>query len=294
LRRRWSTVASIIGYDVSARLESLLSSIAIVGEIDPRELERDPSRRPFYDWEAWERLCRGEHDRCAELRLLDLPDEVVERAWRARGPHEEFLNSLLSLEARRVASGYAYAVAVSTFKNRLYIRYATSKRYFDEFERLKERYAKLIESLNHMCWDSIKYLEYAAVDAKIEEVRKKVLDFYRRIPAKHIDVLVTDDEVRVWCPRQLKGLIIGRGGQTVNRLQQLLGLRVKVVDLPSMTEAYAEEHPELPTDEETMKLVFEATQILKELERRGVTLKQLEKFIETMNAPEDEGLEEVE
>jgi hypothetical protein len=274
---------------VSARIASLLSALAIVGEVDPRELELDPTRKPLYDYEAYRRILDGQPDRRAELRLLDLPDEVV----RARAPeYLKLFDELKALEVQRVASSYAYAVKLDPDKNALLILYASSENHFDEFENIKQRYSQLIESLNHMLWDTLRYIEYKVIDAKVEEIRRKILGFYRRIPSKYIDVaLWADDQVTIYVPKQLKGLVIGKQGANVNMLQQLLGLRIKVVDLPWLTEAYAEEHPEIPKDEETLKLVSEAARIIRELERRGVTLKQLEKFLETFLETEGEKAE---
>jgi transcription antitermination factor NusA-like protein len=262
-----------------------LSALAIVGEVDPRELELDPTRKPLYDYEAYKRILDGQPDRCAELRLLDLPDEVV----RARAPeYLKLFDELKALEVQRVASNYAYVVKLDPDKNALLILYASSENRFDEFENIKQRYSQLIESLNHMLWDTLKYIEYTVIDAKVEEIRRKILGFYRKIPSKYIDVAFwADDQVTIYVPKQLKGLVIGKQGANVNMLQQLLGLRIKVVDLPWLTEAYAEEHPEIPKDEETLKLISEAARIIRELERRGVTLKQLEKLLETL--PETEG-----
>jgi transcription antitermination factor NusA-like protein len=278
---------------VSERIASLLSSIAVANEVSPFDpaIKNDPARRRLYDWEAWERLCRGEYDRFAELKLLDLPDATLKEAYYINGPHKEFLRSLFSLDTQRIAPRYAYTVVANTFENRLYISYATSFNCFERFEQLKEQYTKLIESLNHMCWDSIKYVEYVVQEAKVEEIRKKVCEFYSKIPAKYLDVLVLDGEIRVYIPKQLKGYAIGRQGATVNKLQQLLGKHVKVIDSPSLTELYAEEHPELPKDPEVAKLISQVLPLLKELERKGVTLRQLEKLVEEMERPEAEDKE---
>jgi transcription antitermination factor NusA-like protein len=272
---------------VSARIASLISSIAVEGEVDPLTL--DPIKRQLYDWRAWEKLAHGEADERVELVLLDLPDEVVRRGSQLPQCRSFFEELSRLLEVRRVAPRYAYTTLVVPYENRLRLAYATSFNEFNAFEQLKERYSKLIDSLNHMCWETIKYIEYAVQEFEVEQLRRKVWQFYKHIPAKYIDVVPWgDDEVHVYVPRQLKGYAIGRQGQTVNKLQQLLGKRVKVVDSPSLTELYAEEHPELPKDPEVVKLISQALPLLKELERRGVTLRQLEKLIEEVEKPEAE------
>jgi transcription antitermination factor NusA-like protein len=274
---------------VSARIASLISSIAVEGEVDPLDpaVKNDPVKQRLYDWKAWERLAHGEADKHVEFVLLDLPDDVVRVGSQLPECRSFFEELSRLLEVRRVAPRYAYMTLVVPYDNRLRLAFATSFNEFNAFEQLKERYSKLVESINHMCWETIKYIEYAVQEFEVEQLRKKVFEFYNRIPAKYIDVVPwSDEEVHVYVPRQLKGLVIGRQGATVNRLQQLLGKRVKVVDSPSLTELYAEEHPELPKDPETAKLVSQALPLLKELERKGVTLRQLEKLIEEMENPE--------
>jgi transcription antitermination factor NusA-like protein len=272
---------------VSARIASLVSSLHCEGEVDPFEA-RD--RQPHYDWDAWERLCRGESDRRAEFVLLSLPDEVVREASRLQECRKLF-DELGALGARRVAPRYAYIAALDFTENRLRIEYATSYGFFDAFERLRGQYAELIQSLNHMLWDNLRYIEYAVLEARVADIRRKVLEFYSRIPAKYIDVLVFDDEVQLFVPQQLRGRIIGRGGATVNELQQLLGRHVSVITSPSLTELYEAEHPELPKNPEVFQLVAQLIPILKELERKGVTMRQIERVIEEMEKPEEEGAE---
>ena len=270
---------------VSARIASLISSIAVEGEVDPLTL--DPIKRQLYDWRAWEKLAHGEADERVEFVLLDLPDEVARRGSQLPQCRSFFEELSRLLEVRRVAPRYAYTTLVVPYENRLRLAYATSFDEFNAFEQLKERYSKLMESINHMCWDTIKYIEYAVQEFEVEQLRKKVWQFYEHIPAKYIDVVPWgDDEVHVYVPKQLKGYAIGRQGQTVNKLQQLLGKRVKVVDSPSLTELYAEEHPEIPKDPETARLISQVLPLLKELERKGVTLRQLEKLIEEVEKPE--------
>jgi len=252
---------------VSARIASLISSIAVEGEVDPLTL--DPIKRQLYDWRAWEKLAHGEADERVEFVLLDLPDEVARRGSQLPQCRSFFEELSRLLEVRRVAPRYAYTTLVVPYENRLRLAYATSFDEFNAFEQLKERYSKLMESINHMCWDTIKYIEYAVQEFEVEQLRKKVWQFYERIPAKYIDVVPWgDDEVHVYVPKQLKGYAIGRQGQTVNKLQQLLGKRVKVVDSPSLTELYAEEHPEIPKDPETAKLISQVLPLLKNLMRR--------------------------
>jgi predicted RNA-binding protein YlqC (UPF0109 family) len=285
-------VANDYTYDytyTSARIESLIQSLLVSEEADPAALE--PSKRVLYDWEAWERLQRGEADARAELVLLDLPDAVVREAYERRLlVFLRLAEELRSLEARRVAPRYAYMVAVDAPANRLRLNYASSSGHLEEFERLKERYERLIASLNDMLWDTVKYIEYAVLDAKAEELRKKVLEYYNRIPSKYIDVVVYEDEVAIYVARQLKGKVIGKQGATVRKLEEMIGRRVRVYEDPSFTEMYEVEHPELeiPKDPEVLQLLAQVIPLLEKLCARGVTLQMVERYIEKMREPEKE------
>jgi transcription antitermination factor NusA-like protein len=164
----------------------------------------------------------------------------------------------------------------------------------EAFERVRERYAQLLRSLNDMLWDSIKYIEYAVLDAKAEELRKKVLEYYNRIPQKYIDVVVYEDEVQIFVAKQLKGKVVGKQGATVKKLEELIGRRVRVYEDPRFTETYDAEHPELklPSDPETLQLLAQVIPLLEKLERKGVTLEVIERYIEKMREPEKEEVDE--
>jgi transcription antitermination factor NusA-like protein len=277
----------------SARIESLLKSLIPAEEVDPQALE--PERRKLYDWEAWERLLRGEADARAELVLLDLPDGVVREAHERGLPvFQRLAEELRSLEVRRVAPRYAYQTVLDAPGNRLHLSYATSSGYMDAFEKIKERYTGFLRSLNDMMWDTVKYIEYAVLEAKAEELRKRVLEYYNRIPQKYIDVVVYEDEIQIFVARQLKGKVVGKQGATVKRLEELIDRRVRVYEDPRFTETYDAEHPELklPSDPETLQLLAQVIPLLKKLEEKGVTLEVIERYIEKMREPEKEEVDE--
>jgi transcription antitermination factor NusA-like protein len=272
------------------RVEALIRSIA-AEEADPTALEPSKRARSLYDWEAWERLLRGEADARVKIVLLDLPDEVVRRAHERNLPvFRRLAEELRSLEARRVSPRYAYLVVVDAPANRLDIAYASSCGYMDALERVKERYAQLLRSLNDMLWDTVRYIEYAVVEAEAEEVRRKVLEYYSRIPIRYIDVVVYEDEVAIYVAKQLRGKIIGKQGATVKKLEEMIGRRVRVYSDPRFTETYEAEHPELklPSDPETLQLLAQAVLLLEKLEERGVTLRMVERYIEMMRAEREE------
>jgi transcription antitermination factor NusA-like protein len=241
-------------------------------------------------------LLRGEADARAKLVLLDLPDGVVREAHERGLPavFQRLAEELRSLEVRRVAPRYAYQTVLDAPGNRLHLSYATSSGYMDAFEKIKERYTGFLRSLNDMMWDTVKYIEYAVLEAKAEELRKRVLEYYNRIPQKYIDVVVYEDEIQIFVARQLKGKVIGKQGATVKRLEELIDRRVRVYEDPRFTETYDAEHPELklPSDPETLQLLAQVIPLLEKLEEKGVTLEVIERYIEKMREPEKEEVDE--
>jgi transcription antitermination factor NusA-like protein len=193
------------------------------------------------------------------------------------------------IETVKIAPKYAYRVYIEVEKNELRILYASSYNYYDRFHELVKQYDELVKSLNNMLWDTIKYIEYKILDYQAEEVKKKVYQFYSRIPAKYLEVVVYPDNfIEIYTAKQLIGRIIGKQGNNVKQLEQVLKMRVRVREDELLTQKYAEEHPELPQDPEVLKLISQILPILKQLEKKGVTLDQLKKIIETLEAPEED------
>ena len=276
-----------------ARIESLVRSLVPAEEVDPLRLE--PGARHLYDWQAWERLQRGEADARVDLVLFpDLDDEAARRAHERQLPvFTQLVESLRNhLEVCRVAARYAYRTLLRASANRFSIEYASSFGYMEAFERLRAHYEDLLASLNDALWDTLKYVEYAVLEAEAEEVRMKVLGYYNRIPQKYIDVVVFEDEIRIYVAKQLKGRVIGRQGATVRKLEELVGRRVRVYEDTSLTRLYEEEHPELPEDQKVYELVAQLVPILEMLESRGVTLTAVLRAIEEMRKPEPEVVED--
>lgn len=276
-----------------ARIESLVRSLVPAEEVDPLRLE--PGARHLYDWQAWERLQRGEADARVDLVLFpDLDDEAARRAHERLLPvFTQLVESLRNhLEVCRVAARYAYRTLLRASANRFSIEYASSFGYMEAFERLRAHYEDLLASLNDALWDTLKYVEYAVLEAEAEEVRMKVLGYYNRIPQKYIDVVVFEDEIRIYVAKQLKGRVIGRQGATVRKLEELVGRRVRVYEDTSLTRLYEEEHPELPEDQKVYELVAQLVPILEMLESRGVTLTAVLRAIEEMRKPEPEVVED--
>jgi predicted PilT family ATPase len=130
------------------------------------------------------------------------------------------------------------------------------------------------------------------LEHKAEEVKKNVYQFYSKIPAKYLDVVVYLDYnvVEIYAARQLIGRIIGKQGSNIKQLEQLLKMKVKAREDEALTRKYTEDHPEPPNDPDVLKLISQILPILKQLEKKGITLEQLKKIIETLEAPEEEEL----
>jgi transcription antitermination factor NusA-like protein len=269
----------------SERVKSLVKSIVIAGEVDVEVAKRDPE---LYDLVAYNKILSNQPDREHSMFLLHLAIPSYAKLLEVR-EYVDLVNQLRKdIETTKIAPKYAYRVYISVENNELKILYATSHNHFERFHELVKQYDELVRSLNDMLWDSIRYIEYKVLDHQAEEIRKKIYQFYSRIPAKYLDVVVyLDNVVEIYAPKQLLGKIIGKQGSNVKQLEQLLKMKIKIREDELLTQKYAEEHPELPQDPEVLKLISQVVPILKTLEKKGITLEQLKKIIETLEAPED-------
>jgi transcription antitermination factor NusA-like protein len=269
----------------SERIRSLVKSIAIIGEVDVETAKRSPE---LYDFAAYNKILNNQPDREHSMFLLHLAIPSHSRLLEVR-EYVDLVNQLRKdIETTKIATKYAYRVYIVVENNELKILYASSYNYHDRFHELVNQYGELVKSLNDMLWDSIRYIEYKVLDHQKEEIRKKIYQFYSRIPAKYLDVVVyLDNVVEIYAPKQLLGKIIGKQGSNVKQLEQLLKMKIKIREDELLTQKYAEEHPELPQDPEVLKLISQIMPILKTLEKKGITLEQLKKIVETLEAPED-------
>jgi predicted RNA-binding protein YlqC (UPF0109 family) len=269
----------------SERIKSLVSNMFLPDEVDVSIAKKDHSN---YDLEAYCRLEGGRIDKVFATRLLNLSDEVF-KAFKNGLPREYLVlvdEVRSALMTDKVGARYAYMVRVY-YSNELKLYYASSYGYYDRFNELTEHYKKIVESLNDVLWDSIKYVEYKAAEYLVEEVKNKIFSFYSRIPPKYLDVTVYDNEVFIYTAAQLIGRLIGKKGATINQLQQLISRRVKVYEAKYLTDLYSQEHPEVPKDPEVLRMVGEAIRLLGELEKKGVTVQQILKLKEEMISPDD-------
>jgi hypothetical protein len=271
----------------SERIKSLVSGVILPDEVDVSVAKQNPG---LYDLEAYYRIERGEYEEKFEQILLKLNDDVV----RLKIPEyiSLFREISGSINTVKVARNYAYMAVTDAEKNMFHLYYSSSFKYYERFEKLITYYTQLINSLNDMLWDTIKYIEYKATEYRVEEVKNKVYQFYSRIPSKYLDVVVYDDEVMIYAPIQLIGRIIGKKGSTINQLQQQIGRKIRVYEYKYLTNLYSEEHPEVPKDLEVLKMIGEAIKLLNQLEKKGVTIQQVLKMKETMESPDDYGVNE--
>ena len=270
----------------SERIKSLVKSIVIASEVNVEVAKRNPE---LYDIAAYNKILNNQPDREHSMFLLHLA--IPSHSSLEVKEYINLVNQLKrDIETTKVAPKYAYRVCINVESDELKIIYATSHNYYERFHELVNQYSELVRSLNDMLWDTIKYIEYKILDYQAEEIRRKIYQFYSKIPAKYLDVVVYLDynHVDIYAPKQLLGKIIGRQGNNVKQLEQLLKMRVKVHEDEFLTQKYAEEHPELPQDPEILKLISQVLPLLKQLEKRGITLEQLKKIVETLEAPEED------
>ena len=270
----------------SERIKSLVKSIVVANEVDIETAKKSPE---LYDFAAYNRL-DSQPDRVHSMFFLHLSIPSYANLLEVK-EYVNLVNELRKdIETFKVAPKYAYRVYIDVANNELKILYASSHNCYDRFNELVKQYSELVNSLNDMLWDTIKYIEYKVLEHQAEEVKKKVYQFYNRIPAKYMDVVVYLDYniVEIYSAKQIMGRIIGKQGSNVKQLEQLLKMRVKVHEDELMTQKYAEEHPEPPQDPEVLKLISQILPILKQLEKKGITLEQLKKIIETLEAPEED------
>jgi len=271
----------------SERVKSLVKSIAIAGEVDVEVAKRNPE---LYDIAAYNKILSNQPDREHSMFFLNLAIPSYANLLEVR-EYVDLVNQLRKdIETFKVAPKYAYRVCINAENDELKILYATSHNYYERFHELVKQYGELVRSLNDMLWDSVKYIEYKLLEHQAEEVKKKVYQFYSRIPAKYMDIVVYLDYnmIEIYVAKQIMGRIIGKQGSNVKQLEQLLKMKVKVREDEFLTQKYAEEHPEPPQDPEVLKLISQILPILKQLEKKGITLEQLKKIIETLEAPEED------
>jgi len=274
---------------VDERILSLVKSLSIVGEMEP---EKAPIN---YDFKALKRIFKSKPDKAVYVRLFNVPDRVEFS--------EQALNKLYELadevkfEVIKVAKTYAYKIVspyIPPFSRlpHIAIFYASSHGVFDRFESLVNEYEHFVQSLSHMMWESLQYVEYLCDYEWYEKPRQIVLDFYKKY-SNYLDIMVEAHSrnyyVTVFCPAMLKGLLIGRKGSTVKslieELKNKLGCEVEVHIKESefLTEKYRRDHPELNLPPKALQLLSEIIPQLKTLrEQYGVKLQEIDVIIDIL------------
>ena len=260
---------------VEARIKTLVESLMFIlpGEATVEFAEKHPND---YDLAAYKKVVNGTCEKKYEQKFLDLPDEVM------KSKHvnvAELIKGYSSyIEALKVARNYAYCIHVDPNENKLKVFYSSSIGYYTRFDELVEHCKQFTKSLNDMLWDTLQHIIYAEKEAEIEEIRKKIYAFYRNIKPKYLDIVVSDDVIEIYAPKQLMGRVIGKQGANVKKLEEWLGKKVKVYEHGLLSDIYADENPEIPQDPEILKLLSEAIKVIGELEKKGVTIKQIVRY----------------
>jgi len=264
------------------RIISFIQNIYLPNEVD---INTAYSNKEIYDIKALERLVNNEYDKKFECKLFNINDRAT-----TIQEFKKLINDIKKVvDTVRVSRNYAYMTLVSD-TNYFFLYYSTSFNYFDRFNELVEHYTKLINSLNDMLWDEIKYIEYKACEADIEAIKMKIYLFYSKfkIPVKYLYVVVYDDEVHIYAPLQMIGRLIGKKGVNVTKLEEIIGKKVKIIEDRNLTEDYDNKHPEIPKDPEVLRMVGEVIKLLKELEKKGITINKILKYKEIMEVGNNE------
>jgi len=274
---------------VDERILSLVKSLSSVGELEPEKAPRS------FDFPALRRINNNRPDRAVYLRLFDVEDRVAE-CQEAYNKLQE-LAEKLKFEVVKVARTYAYKI-VAPFEPpfskvpHIAILYASSHDDFERFENLTNEYEHFIQSLNHMMWDSIQYVQYLSDYEWYEKPRKIILDFYKKYQ-KYLDITIAVHNdihyITIFCPVVIKGLLIGKNGSTVKslkeKLKEQLGneVRIEIRANKYLTEKYREDHPDINLPPEAMKILSEIIPQLKTLrEKYGVQLHEIDIIINSL------------
>lgn len=287
------------------RIAGVLRSLSVVeGEVEP---ERAPSH---FDLAALNRL-DSSPDRVEEFTVWHSP-----LGWGLSGDlapkakeYAENLASRLKVDRVRVARTYAYSLrgvyVTGDLAGVVALRYATSHGDYSRLDSLTSELERLAESLNTMLWESLQYLNWLANYELYERPASIVRQFYSK-HAKYLEIRVSPpwEKWEPWlvdidCPSVLKGLLIGRQGRTVKALEERLktelggSWRIKVHGREYLDDRYYEENPNIQLPPEAMKLVSQVLPALKELKDRwGIDLNTLQRLLEQLEKPEEEGVEE--
>jgi len=276
---------------VDERIESLLEIIkSEIGEIPLSEVDRhpdvnfDPLALSFLRGEISEKELVGRAEYKEKSYTLVMGEFM--RFDKSR----EFMESVIpKIDQRMIAVTYGYKVICPVYEEDavlLHLAYVSSSRDFRRFEVLSEEYDRFVDQWIVANWDAMRYAEWLYEYDMVLKPKLIVLDYYRRW-RDYIDVYVLPPVehdkywmVEVYTAKQLKGILIGRGGRTVRELEVKLGeelggeVRVRVEESPLITEKYYRDNPELPDDPRVLELLAKIIPLLRELEEY-IPLEQL-------------------
>jgi len=199
------------------------------------------------------------------------------------------------LQRKVVGRDYAYLIFTPYHRNLVCLVFAGNDNGI--FEKKKQEIQKVVEQVNFIFFDEIQYARYEVIEVRNKKVEEKVRRFYSSI-SDYIVVKVLDEVfgtvVRIYAAPQVMGRIIGKKGANINKLREMLredGISdVFAHEDRELEEKYRKEKG-LPLhaiyDPETFQLLVQAMDIVKKLEKKGLSLDDLKQFMERYKKQEE-------
>jgi len=216
-----------------------------------------------------------------EVRWLPIYEEYKGLIFHARAA----LNRAAPrLSITRISATYGYLVASPVYHDEdlhILIAYASSSRDHHRLDELVQEFSQFISQFREVCWESIEYAKWLDDYHRHQRLINIAREHYSRLQ-RWLEIWVIDDVLYISAPRQLMGLVIGKGGRTVNALREKLKelekvVKVDVGEAEWLTERY-EEHPELRLPKEALELLPELFSLLERLERWATPVALIQRY----------------
>lgn len=229
-----------------------------------------------------------------DIDVFKLPPEIYNNN-EARQRIEELADKLLIVK-HGLGRDYAYlALFPDTF-----LTYVQRSSWVDEYPHLIVRfcgseekqteivnkYREFADSIYNALWETIQYIKYLYDREKYIAPMNDVYNFYSKV-SRYIEVNISYNgkmNVTIYCPASLKGYLIGRNGETVKKLEEMLArkygeARVRIYDDIELTDKYVGEKG-LKIPKEAEDLVYKVLAQLKVLkDRYGIYPRYLEDLL---------------
>ncbi|MGC9069622.1 MAG: hypothetical protein ACP5IZ_11730 [Thermoprotei archaeon] len=224
-------------------------------------------------------LDKGKADKIYEHEILSVGSDLSPSASQKLFSVIDELKKFL--EKRKITRTYGYAIIVNSNANILSILYASSVNYFQRFDELVNEYTSIIRSLNGVLWETIEYIKYLNDYEKYEKTKNQVYEFYSKYK-QFIDVYIDEYNFIIFCPIQIKGLLIGSKGATVKKLEEKIGRKITIKEDEILSEKYRTEYDSwVNVDTEVAELLTDVLQKLKILEKKGINAKRVLELYES-------------